>query len=276
MSFDPKSRHIVDELIGERCQRLRAQKAIWPLIQPVLYSLLGYKRACAMAERIERNTGFEAFEEVSRILDLRLDIDGLHHVPETGRLVVIADHPTGLADGMAVFDVLKKRRPDIMFLANADALRVVPRGEDLIIPVEWVLEKRSRETTRATLAGVKAAMNDERCIIMFPAGKLAKLTMTGLQDQPWQSTAVSLARKYKAPIAPLHISARNSALYYLFCVLSGELRDVTLFHELLNKAGNSFVMNFGSLIDAALLPANATEATAHVRHIVTFDLAVTE
>ncbi len=268
--------HIVDELIEERCQRLRAQKALWPLIQPVLYRVLGYARARDMAERIAHSTGFEAFDEVSRILDLRLNVDGLHHVPKTGRLVVIADHPTGLADGVAVFDALKKKRPDLMFLANADALRVVPRGADLIVPVEWVLEKRSRETARATLAGVKKAMADERCIVMFPAGKLAGLTINGLQDKPWQSTAVSIARKYEAPVAPLHISGRNSVLYYLFCALNAELRDVTLFHELLNKAGQSFAMTFGPLINTGQLPANASEATAHVRHTVTQELAVTE
>jgi putative hemolysin len=246
------------------------------MLRQLLYRALGYKNARAMADQIESLNGYQAFDAVAKILNLRLNVEGLHHVPKAGRMVVIADHPTGLADGVAAFDALKARRPDLTFLANADALRVVPKGEDLIIPVEWVLEKRSRETARATLMGIKAAMCDERCIVMFPAGKLAGLTVKGLKDKPWASSAAALARKYNAPIAPLHISARNSVLYYLFCVLSGELRDITLFHELLNKAGKTFDLTFGPLVKAADLPKNAEHASAMIRQIVTQQLAITE
>lgn len=268
--------HIVDELIEERCVHLRRNPLLWAMLRKLLYRALGYKSACVMANQIADLNGNQAFEEVSRMLNLRLNIQGLHHVPKTGRLVVIADHPTGLADGVAVFDALKVHRPDLTFLANADALRVVPNGADLIIPVEWVLEKRTRETARSTLSGIRAAMQDERCIVMFPAGKLASLTINGLKDKPWATSATTLARKYMAPITPVHIRARNSALYYLFCMLNGELRDITLFYELLNKAGKTFDMTFGSLIEHTHLPAGAEAATQYIRQIVTSDLAITE
>ncbi len=268
--------HIVDQLIEERCLSLRRNRVLWPVLRPWLYRALGYGAARAMADQIAGLGGFEAFDKVSEMLTLKLNIEGRHHIPKTGRLVVIANHPTGLADGVAVFAALKTHRPDIVFLANADALRVVPKGADLIIPVEWVIEKRSRETARATLLGVKRAMKDERCIIMFPSGKLAALTINGLQDQPWQTTATTLARKYEAPIAPLHLCARNSLMYYLFCVLSGELRDITLFHELLNKAGTGFDLTFGPLIHSTDLPSGADAATHLIRKTVTQDLAITE
>lgn len=268
--------HVVDELIEERCVHLRRNPVLWGMLSQVLYRALGYENARAMADQIAPLNGFQAFEAVSKILNLELNIEGLHHVPERGRLVVIADHPTGLADGVAAFDALKTHRPDLTILANADALRVVPNGTDLIIPVEWVLEKRSRKTARATLMGIKAAMKDERCIVMFPAGKLAGLTVKGLKDKPWASSSAALARKYNAPIAPLHISARNSVLYYLFCLISCELRDITLFHELLNKAGKTFDLTFGPLVKAADLPKNVDEASAMVRQIVTQQLAITE
>ena len=46
---------------------------------------------------------------------------------------------------------------------------------------------------------------------------------------------MTLARRFSAPIVPLHIRARNSWLFYALSQLSHELRDITLFHELLNK-----------------------------------------
>ena len=76
---------------------------------------------------------------------------GLHHLPRTGRCVIVANHPTGIADGIAVHDALKAARPDMVFYANSDAHRVSPRLSETLIPVEWVEKKRTRERTRLTL-----------------------------------------------------------------------------------------------------------------------------
>jgi putative hemolysin len=268
--------HIVDELILERATRLQAFPPVWRMIRPFLYGLLGYDTARKMADAVGPKTGFEAFAHVSDQLQLNLNCQGLEHVPETGRAVVIGNHPTGLADGIAVFDALRARRPDLMFMANADALRVVPAGTDIIIPVEWVLEKRSREKTRATFQAFRRAMDEERCVVLFPSGTLAKLSFSGLVEKPWAGSAVSLARKYEAPIVPVHTTGINSFMYYLFCILNTELRDVTLFHELLNKGGKTFDLHFGTKIDPKTLPAKIDEATEFVRQVVTRQLAVIE
>jgi len=192
----------------------------------------------------------------------------MSNLPETGACVVIANHPTGLADGLAVFHAIRQRRPDHVYLANADALRVIPKGEDIIIPVEWVKSKRTHAKARNTLLAVKAALKEERCVVIFPSGALATMSWRGLVDRPWQSSAAMLARKYKAPIIPLRIKARNSVLYYVLSAISGELRDITLFYELLNKKGQNFKMKFGTSIPSEEIEKNAELATAEIRKIV--------
>ena len=77
-----------------------------------------------------------------------------------------------------------------------------------------------------------------------------------------------LARKYKAPIIPLRIKARNSILYYVLSAISGELRDITLFYELLNKKRQKFRMKFGTAIPPEDIQKNADLATADIRKIV--------
>jgi putative hemolysin len=77
-----------------------------------------------------------------------------------------------------------------------------------------------------------------------------------------------LARKYKAPIIPLGIKARNSFLYYFFAHVNSELRDITLFHELLNKKGQLFRLTFGEAILPETLSKNADQAIANIRRIV--------
>ena len=94
------------------------------------------------------------------------------------------------------------------------------------------------------------------------------MTWRGLIDQPWESSAAMLAKKYNAPVIPLQIKARNSWLYYLFSNLNAELRDITLFHELLNKKGQLFRLTFGEPILPDALPKNADEATSLIRNQV--------
>ncbi|CAL4865896.1 MULTISPECIES: GNAT family N-acetyltransferase [Asticcacaulis] len=242
------TRHIIDELIHERAPGLVASP-VWPVAQPVLYALLGRHKAVRMADAVAHKGGAESLDYVSKLLSLEVVTRGLERVPQSGRCVVVCNHPTGIADGIAVYDALLKRRPDAIFFANADALRVNPRFAEALIPVEWVEAKRTRDKTRATLQGAKAAFEAERCVVMFPAGRLARRDAQGrLVDPAWAPTAVSLAQKYNADIVPMHLAGPDSVWFHLFNRFSQELRDITLFHEFLNKAGKRFDLTVGPVI----------------------------
>jgi len=260
--------HIVEQLIAERAPKLMGRPALFKAVRPLLYRMLAYDAAVFLADAIKNKSGHDAFEMVTEHISPRTAVQGLSHLPKTGRCILISNHPTGLADGMAVFQAIRERRPDHVFLANADALRVMPKAQDIIIPVEWVKYKRSNAKTRQTLIDIKKALEAEKCIVIFPSGRLAKMTWRGLRDKGWESSAAMLARKYKAPVTPLHMRARNSWLYYLFSWTSPELRDITLFHELLNKKSQTFNLTFGEAIDPETLPKNADKATEKIRRIV--------
>ncbi|MEM5515801.1 1-acyl-sn-glycerol-3-phosphate acyltransferase [Henriciella sp. AS95] len=264
--------HIVDTLIEERCPSFVSHWS-WPVVRPTLYSMLGYKKARNMADALMQLNGRRSFEYLSQELDVDVSIDQLHHLPEKGRVVVAANHPTGLADGVAVWDALMQKRQDIVFFANADAIRVNPQFQDVIIPIEWVAEKRSPAKTRETLKRAAEAFAEEKCIVIFPSGKLAKRIDGRLTEQDWFPTVVSLARKQKAPIAPLHVKAKNSWLFYKLSQINGELRDITLFHELLNKKGARFDMSVGPLIAPDDLAGDASEVTDRLKHHVAYELA---
>lgn len=263
MAASSASPHIVDVLIAERAPRLTGSP-LWPLIRPPLYGLLGYREARAMADAVAGLSGQDTLDHVADLLDLKVSTLNLDRVPETGRCIVVANHPTGIADGVAVFAALRKRRRDSIYFANADALRVSPRLGEAVIPVEWVVAKRTREKTRATLQAAKAAFEAERCVVLFPAGRLARVGKDGsLTDPDWAVTAASLARKYAAPITPIHVSGPYSHLFHLFHRFSDEMRDITLFHEMLNKKKKPFRLTVGLPIPPSRLdidPARATYA----------------
>ena len=265
--------HIVDVLIAERAPRLTGSP-LWPLVRPTLYRLLDYRRARAMADAIAPLPGRDTLEHVAALLALEVEARGLEHAPRNGRLVVICNHPTGIADGLAVYDALKRVREDLIFYANADALRVSPRLAEVIVPVEWVEGKRTREKTRLTLLQTRAAFDMERAIVVFPAGRLARRDAAGvLRDPAWMATALSLARRYGAPVLPVHVDGPWSTLFHLFDRISPELRDVTLFHELLNKRGRRFRLTVGRPIPPDAFTGDDAAATLALKAFIEQALA---
>lgn len=259
--------HIVDVLIAERAPRLTRSGA-WPVVRPPLYGLLHYGAARRMADAVRDLSGRAGFDHVSDLLKLKVTVDHAGRIPETGRCVIVCNHPTGIADGVAMYDAVNRRRTDSIYFANADALRVSARLDEIIIPVEWVLEKRTREKTRRTLDAARAAFEGERCVVMFPAGRLARVEKGLLTDPEWAPTAASMARKYGAPVIPIHMTGPTSTLFHLFDRFSRELRDITLFHELLNKGGKPFHLIVGRPIPPEALDVDAIKATTALKTFV--------
>lgn len=256
--------HIVDQLIAERTTHL-SQHPLWPLARPFLFRFLHYRQAVAMADAIAEMPGQEAMAFVSNLLSLNISAHGNERIPAKGSFILAPNHPTGIADGIAIFDLLKDIRPDMAIFANRDALRVNPNFRELIIPVEWRPQEKSHAKSRDTLEATAKAFAEERAIVLFPSGRIAYWHEDRLTERPWQPSVVALARRYEVPIVPVNMSARNSGLFYLLSKYSTELRDMTLFHELLNKKGRAVHMIVGKPIAPDLLEGDPAEVAARLQ-----------
>lgn len=266
--------HIVDQLIEERGQTL-VKHPLWPVIRPALYKVLYYDQAVRMADDVAELSGIECFEYVSRLLELDLTIEGKEHLPKDGAFILVSNHPTGIADGVAVYDMLKDVRPDLMFFANRDAIRVNQRLSEVIIPVEWRTTEKSHAKSRETLVRTSRAFSDQRAIVLFPSGRIAYWAKGRLNERPWQATGIHMAKRYNVPVIPMHMSARNSKLFYLLSHRTPELRDMTVFHELLNKKGQPFKMTIGKPIDPERMEGDVQDQTVrmqtHCEHVLRED-----
>lgn len=264
--------HIVDTLIAERGTRI-VNHPLWPVARPFLYTILNYRRAIEFADTVANMPGFQAFEFLSSALNLDVAVCKAERIPEKGGFLLVSNHPTGIADGVAVFDLLKQRRPDMMFFANRDAIRVNPRFVEMIIPVEWREEHKSKLKTRETLQITNRAIAEGKAAVLFPSGRIAYWADGRLNERPWKLSAVSLARKYELPILPVHMKARNSGLFYWLAKWSTELRDMTVFHELLNKKSNRFEFTVGTMIRPEQLAGDPAEVTRALERHCVFSLA---
>lgn len=265
-------RHIVDQLIDERSVQL-SQHFLWPLAKPLLLRVFHYRKAVRMCDDVANMSGWDAFSHLSKLLDLKITVRGLENLPQRGGFILAPSHPTGIADGIAVFDVLKNVRPDMAIFANRDAERAAPGFRDIIIPVEWRPGEKSHAKSRDTLEMTAKAFAAEKAIVLFPSGRIAYWNEDRLTERPWQSSVVALARRYNFPIVPANMSARNSGLFYLLSKYSTELRDITIFHEFLNKKGKPFSVTIGKPIPAEALGGDASEVTARLQHHAVHELA---
>lgn len=267
-----RMRDRIDPLIQERASWLFADRWHARLARRALDRLLSFEQTVALASEVQDQPYPEIMDRMGRRLARNVQVTGLEHIPASGPALIVANHPTGIADGVILHRLLAPRRPDVFFFANHDILRVLPQMAGMIAPVEWRREKRSHAKTRATMAYTRKAVEAGRLGVIFPSGRLAKRRGLRLYERPWMSSPVTIARKFDLPVIPVRMDARNSGLFYLFDAIHPSLRDITLFHETLNKHRQRFRVQVGAPIAAADIPARPDEGIAMLRE-VTLSLA---
>jgi putative hemolysin len=258
-------RPIIDQLIEERAPWMRRRGPGVGTARALLHRVLQYERTVRIAEAMEPLPAQGIMDAMAEMIAHHVEVTGLENVPADGPAMVVCNHPTGIADGIVLYGALARRRPDLFIFANADAIRVLPQLSDLIAPVEWRVEKRTHKQNRETLSYAQRAFEDGRLAVLFPSGRLAKRRWWSLHEREWMASGAMMARKFDLPVVPLHITARNSALFYLFDRIHPTLRDITLFHEVLNKARQPYRIRIGEAIDPMTLPSGHAEATEVLR-----------
>ena len=139
------------------------------------------------------------------------DIDpaDLARIPRTGRLLVVSNHPSGALDALALLDAIGRVRGDVRIVANDVLAAIEPLGE-LLLPVRVFGGKADA----GSLDAIEDALREERCVVVFPAGEVSRLSLRGVQDTRWRSGFLHFARRTAAPVLPVRVEARNSTLFY--------------------------------------------------------------
>ncbi|WP_136441220.1 lysophospholipid acyltransferase family protein [Pacificoceanicola onchidii] len=255
----------IDPLIQDRAPWLFSGRPGTAATRALLNRLLSHEKTLDIAEAVKDLPSAEIMRSLAALLALRAVYQGQANIPRSGAALIVANHPTGIADGIILHDLLQRIRPDSYYFANHDILRVLPQMADMIAPVEWRKERRSHAKTRETMRFTRRAVDTGRLGVIFPSGRLAKRVGLRLHERPWMGSAAMIARKFDLPVIPVHIEARNSALFYLCDVIHPSLRDITLFHETLNKARQTFAVTVGEPISASALPDQSDAAIALLR-----------
>ncbi len=255
----------IDPLIAERAPWLYRGGPVVGALRGLLHLGLSYDQTVRVATALRDTDSATIMARMYDRLAQDVQVSGLENLPRQGPALIVANHPTGIADGIILFGLLARTRPDAYVLANRDILRVMPQMADMIAPVEWRRDLRTHAKTRETLAYMHRAVDQGRLGVIFPSGRLARRRRLRLHERPWMASAATLARRFSLPVIPVHIRARNSVLFYLLDLIHPSLRDITLFHETLNKDRQPFAVTMGEPISASALPADAEAGIAMLR-----------
>ena len=187
-------------------------------------------------------------------VELELSPQELEKIPATGPLVVLANHPFGALEGMALQQLLGRRRGDVKLLANK-FLGLVP---DTAQSCFFVNPYGGREASRENLASLKAAMTwvkEGGALGLFPSGEVAQMDLLRgeLAEAPWQANLARLIRKTGAKVLLVHFQGQNSLLFQLAGQLNRRLKTALLPRELLNKFDFALKTKIGTVIEPSKL-----------------------
>ena len=264
--------HPIDEIIEERCPKLMSNKFLWSVIKPTIFKIFKYQTAKNITDDISNISGFECFNYLTNLLKFNLDIRNIELVPEHGPIILAGNHPTGLTDGIVMFEVMKDRRPDYTLYANIDMIKLSKGFEDIIIPVDWNDDNKNIGKSKEILKRTKETLNEGKCLLVFPSSRLSKRKGLKLFERPWLNTIVKLSKKYNAPIIPFHMDGHNSLFYYFLDIFNEELKNISLFSELVNKEEFKYTITFGRQIDPLDINGDIDKETLRIQNHVEFTL----
>ena len=170
-------------------------------------------------------------------------------LPETGPSVVVANHPFGGIEGVALADLLLERRSDVKVLTN-ELLCRIPEFKDVFIGVD-VLTANAREKNKIAIAEAKQWVSDGHQLLIFPAGEVSSYNreLGGISDPHWHTTAATIALNADAQVTPIFIDGTNSRLFHWFGRIHPRLRTLRLVKELMNKQGSTLQFRIARTLD---------------------------
>src|SRR5882672_3751235 len=231
--------------------------------QPYLKSLYDEHRS-------HRAPGENFWAASIRSLELKIvfNEDALQNLPRSGALVIVANHPFGVLDGLIISYLTSKVRDDFIVLTNS----VLYRAEEIrahLLPIDFAETKEALGTNIKSRAQAKAHLTKGGCLVIFPAGGASTAPKPWSKraiDPEWKNFTARLITSAKAPVVPVYFAGQNSRLFQIASHISMTLRLSLFFKEVYDKIGSELHVRIGEVIPyAELADLDRTKLMEHLR-----------
>ncbi len=221
----------------------------------LIASVLGTDRLAEYYRQRPEDADQDSFLQFTlSVLGITLSVEGetnLQAIPKKGPLLIVANHPLGGLEGVALASILLTVRPDLKVLTN-ELLRRIPELKELFIGVD-ILSAGATKKNAASVLQAHRHLEQGGALLLFPAGVVSAINIKRrrIEDQSWNRLAGSLLVKHKAACLPVYINGQNSKLFYCLGLIHPRLRTLSLARELANKRGMTLPIIIGELISAS-------------------------
>ena len=200
-----------------------------------------------------------------RTLDIKVvyDPERLAAAPRQGPLVVVANHPFGVVDGLVLCHLVATVRPDCKVGAMSTLCRV-PEVRDHVLPINFAPTREAAAVSARSRRAARAHLDAGGCLVIFPAGQVAALDLAvrQIRESAWKDTVVRMIRRSRATAVPLFVHGTNSPAFHLAGLVHPTLRTALLPRELVNKQGRRIHIRIGKAISPAGLDATGDDSSA--------------
>ncbi|MGJ8677827.1 MAG: lysophospholipid acyltransferase family protein [Akkermansiaceae bacterium] len=194
-------------------------------------------------------------------VDYQIVQGDISSIPESGPVILVANHPFGGIDGIILGDLMQSRRPDSKLMGNF-LLKHLPLIADDVIAVNPFGTKTAKAESSHGLRESLRWLKEGHCLAVFPAGIVAHRTwknwLSGkVQESDWHSSLARLAQKTKATVVPIHFEGSNSLLFNLAGLIHPRLRTALLVREFNNKCHTEIKLRIGKAVLPAISASHA-------------------
>ena len=179
-------------------------------------------------------SGRDFWEVILEKYKIRLNILGgsLENIPKDGPVVVVANHPYGILDGLMLGYILSTTRTDFRILAH----RVFQKAKDLdnvVLPINFDENKEGIAKNIETRKKAISYLVNGGCVGIFPGGTVSTAVKPfgKAMDPSWRKFTARLIAKSKAKVVPIYFEGSNSRLFQIASHLHYNLRMALLIKE---------------------------------------------
>ena len=180
-------------------------------------------------------------------------------IPATGRLLIVANHPFGVIDGLVLCSMLSKIRDDYRIITH-QVLRQAPAVMDKILPIDFAETPAALATNLNTRTEAQKFLKSGGAVIVFPAGgiSLAPNFIGPAFDVEWKTFAAKLAQQQDTTVIPFFFHGRNSVLYQMARRMSVTLGYSLMFREICKQMNSEVQVTMRAPIQSDALSALTT------------------
>ena len=217
------------------------------------------------------------FDQAVRKLDLNINFDEnvLNAIPKTGPLVIVANHPYGVLDGIVMNHLANKIRKDFKVLTNI-ALFKMPEANPTLLPIDFDMTPEALATNIETRRAAREILKNGGCIAVFPAGGVSNIPTWKdkvAQDTQWQPFIGGLIQNSKATVVPLFFEGQNSRIFQFASLISPTIRLSLFIKELADRIGSRVGVKIGAPIAySELAHINDKAEIVHYLRTKTYEL----